>query len=92
MALEILQFASIIIELIISILGLILVFKKKKKYGWGIFLTFIIYVFYDLANIAGWVINKDILYLLFFIASISALWFVVIIYKEKRGKRKNETW
>jgi hypothetical protein len=87
MVLEILQFASIIIELIIAALGLIMVFKKKKKYGWWIFLTFAIYIIYDVANIGGWVINQDLLYALFFIASISALVFVIVIYREKKNKK-----
>jgi hypothetical protein len=86
MILQYLQFASIIIEIIIAMLGLILVFKKKRIFGWGIFLTFIIYVFYDAAKLANWSINIDLLYGIFFIASISALWFVVMIYKDKKKK------
>jgi hypothetical protein len=85
--LELLQFVSIIIELIIAMLGLILVFKKKRNYGWGIFLTFAIYIIYDVANMGGWIINSDLLYGLFFIASISALWFVVVIYRDKKNKK-----
>jgi len=83
---ELLQLASIIIEIIIAALGVIMVFKKKKNYGWWIFLTFAIYIVYDVANIGGWVINQDLLYVLFFIATISALVFVIMIYKEKKRK------
>lgn len=80
------QYISILIELLISILGFLIVFKKKKIYGWGIFLTFGIYVFYDFAKLMSWSISDNILYGSFFIATISALWAVFSIYKEK-GKK-----
>ena len=47
MVLEFLQYISIVIEAIVAILGLLIVFNKKKKYGYGIFITFAIYVIYD---------------------------------------------
>lgn len=81
MVLENLQYVSILIEIIIAIIGLMIVFLKKKNYGWGIFLTFAIYVFYDLAKLVSYSINLDILYEIFFIASLSALWAVWMIYK-----------
>jgi hypothetical protein len=82
--LENLQYVSIVIEVIVAILGLMIAFQKKKNYGYGIFLTFAIYVFYDLSKQIGWSINSSLLYVLFFIASISALWAVYIIYNQKK--------
>jgi len=82
--LENLQYLSIGIEIIVAILGLLLVFKKKKNYGYGIFLTFGIYVFYDFAKLRGINFSADLLYGLFFIASVSALWFVFMIYKRRK--------
>ena len=79
--LENLQYLSIIIEAIVAILGLFIVFKKNKKYGWGIFLTFAIYVFYDLAKFMNYSITSDVLTVLFLVASMSALWAVWMIYK-----------
>lgn len=84
MVLENIQYLSIFIEVVIAILGLIIVFKKKKFYGWGIFLTFAIYVFYDFAKLVNYNINSDILYIIFFIASLSALFAVWMIYKERK--------
>jgi len=83
----VIQYISILIEVLIAILGLLIVFKRKKIYGWGIFLTFGIYVFYDFAGAMNWNILSNILYGSFFIATISALWAVFSIYKEGR-KRK----
>ena len=81
--LENLQYLSIIIEAIVAILGLFIVFEKKKNYGWGIFLTFAIYVFYDLTKFMNYPIPSDVLTVLFFVASISALYAVWVIYKER---------
>jgi len=81
-----LQYFSIVIEVLIAILGLLIVFKKKKSYGWGIFLTFFIYAFYDSAKLINWHISLKILYTLFFIGTASAFWTVFNIYKE--GKKK----
>lgn len=82
--LENLQYLSILIEAAVAIIGLLIVFKKKKNYGWGIFLTFAIYVFYDFAKLVNYNINSDILYGIFFIASLSALWAVWMIFKERK--------
>lgn len=83
---EKLQYLSIIIETLIAVFGLALVFIRKKKYGFLIFLTFAIYVFYDFANLAEIDIPLDLMYISFFIATLSALIFVIILYKEKRRK------
>ena len=80
----IVQYISIFIEALIVILGLLIVFKKKKIYGWGIFLTFLIYVFYDSAKLMNWSIPEWILIASFLLASVSALLSVWTIYKEKK--------
>jgi hypothetical protein len=80
----IIQYSSILIEALIAIIGLLIVFKKKKQYGWGIFATFLIYVFYDTSKLFSLGISENALTILFFIASISALYSVWCIYKEKK--------
>jgi len=82
--LEKIQYLSILIEVVVAILGAMIFFKKKKKYGIGIFTTFAIYVFYDLANLTGYSVSGDILYTIFFIATLSMLISVWMIYKEKK--------
>ena len=77
----VIQYFSIVIEFLIAVMGLMIVFKKKKIYGWGIFATFGIYVFYDFAKLLNWNISSNILYGLFFIATLSAWWAVFKIYK-----------
>ena len=95
----IIQFISIAIELSIAILGLMIALQKKKKYGFGIFATFFIYVFYDLSRVVGSTLTEYFWNGLFFIATISAWYAVWYIYKDgliklknplkaKRGKRK----
>lgn len=77
------QYISIIIEVIIAILGVLIFFKNKQYYGLGFFITFGIYVFYDLARLLSWAIPENVLYISFFIASLSALYVVWMIYKSK---------
>ncbi len=81
------QYVSIVIEAFIAILGLLITLQKKRTYGWGIFLTFGIYVFYDFAGLINLNVSSNILYGSFFVATVSALWAVFSIYKEGR-KRK----
>jgi hypothetical protein len=81
------QYISIFIEVLIAILGLLILFQKKRIYGLGIFFTFGIYVFYDFTRLAEWIVSNDVLYISFFIATLSALWAVFEIYREKRRRR-----
>lgn len=83
MTLEILQYFSIIIEAIVAIIGLLIYIQKKKVLGIGIFVTFAIYVFYDSIKLQGIQISSDILYTMFFVATISALYFTYKIFKMK---------
>ena len=83
MVMEILQYLSIFIEVIIAILGFMIFAKKKKQYGLCFFITFAIYVFYDLARLMAWSISTNILYASFFIASLSALWGMWELYNKK---------
>jgi len=78
------QYISIIIEAIIAIIGLLLVFQKKKIYGFGFFITFGIYVFYDLVRLNNYNLNETFLQILFFIASVSILFSIIKIYNENK--------
>jgi hypothetical protein len=89
------QYISIVIELLIAAMGLLIFFKKKKKYGLFIFLTFFIYVLYDASKILGSYLNSNFWSFMFFIATISAFYAVWQIFKDKketnekqRGKKK----
>jgi hypothetical protein len=84
---QIIQFASVFIEAIIVIFGFLIALQKKKAYGWGIALTFAIYVFYDLVGLIGLNIPEIYVYGLFFIATASALWVVLNLYNPG-GKKK----
>lgn len=89
--LENLQYLSIIIEAFIAIIGLIIVFKNKKNYGFAIFLTFAIYVFYDFIKLNNYSVNTDILTISFLVASISMLFVVCILLKENFKNQSNRT-
>jgi predicted membrane protein len=78
-----LQYLSIILEICIAVMGVLISLNRKKLYGWGIFLTFIIYVFYDFSKLADMNMSPGVLYSLFFIATVSMLLSVIGIYKNK---------
>ncbi len=68
---ELIHGLSILIEGVVAMLGLKLL-SEKKIYGLGIFVTFGIYVFYDLAKYFSFKMSSDFLYIIFFVASVSA--------------------
>lgn len=79
-----LQYVAIVLEGVVAATGLFLAIRKKRLFGYGIFLTFAIYVFYDLAKLIPLEVSDVALYLLFFVATLSILWAVILIYKEKQ--------
>ena len=79
---DLLQMISIALEVVIATFGIRLATVKGKSHGWCLALTFGIYVFYDLSRFFDSGIGDNILSVLFFIATISILWFVWRVYKE----------
>jgi hypothetical protein len=80
----IIPFISIFIEAIIAFTGLLMVLRKKKMYGWGIFFTFAVYFFYDSIKLLEWPVSDILLSVMFFTATLSAWISVWAIYKEKK--------
>jgi len=76
-----LQTFSILIELAIAILGVTMWLQKKKSYGGYIFLTFAIYVFYDIARLWTLGVPELVLRIFFAIATLSMLVVAWKLYK-----------
>lgn len=76
------QLISIIIEAAVVAISLMIAIKKKKIYGYGFALTFLIYVFYDLSRLFALNIPELVLTVLFFIATVSILLSLIKLYKE----------
>jgi hypothetical protein len=79
---NLIQLVSILLELVVAVIGVMLAVYKKKRYGWFIALTFVLYVFYDLAYFLSLQISQDLLYYLFFVATLSILWAIWNIFLE----------
>lgn len=77
-----LQIASIAIEAMIAIIALVGAIKGRH-YLLGFTLTFGIYVYYDLARLFSWQTAENLLSIIFFIATLSALVSVWFVYREK---------
>jgi len=73
---SLLHILSVALEFVVFILGLKMVFEKKRYLGVPIAITFGIYVFYDLAKGLGWGLPRDFLDTIFFMATLSALYVV----------------
>ncbi|MEI6883070.1 MAG: hypothetical protein WCO02_01175 [Bacteroidota bacterium] len=76
-----LQNISILLELAVTILGLLIWMQKKKSYGLFIFLTFLIYMVYDGCRLWVLEVPEQVLRPLFAIASLSILIAVWKLYK-----------
>ena len=72
---------SIVLELVIGVLA-VLTALKGRKYMFGLAFTFLAYVFYDLSKIYLFGITDVFVTVLFFLATLTALWSVWSIYKQ----------
>lgn len=76
-----LKIFSLIIEISIVFVSLALILRKKKKYAWGVFATFLIYFFYDTSNFLNLNIPEKVLTVAFFAATLSIFGVMVFLYK-----------
>ncbi len=74
---------SIVIEVLIVFVALGIAVSRKKAYGYALALTFAIYVLFDSNRHFGWGIAQNTLDLLFLLATVSAFWAVLSIYRRK---------
>jgi len=77
-----LQLISIFLESVIVMISLMIGLKKKKIYGYGFALTFAVYVFYDTARLFSIETSETFLYIMFFVATVSALFSVWELYRK----------
>ncbi len=77
-----LQAISIFLELVVAALGVMIATYRKKRYGWFIGLTFVIYVFYDMVDLLALEVSTDLMYFIFFVATLSILWAIWNIFLE----------
>ena len=78
-----LQLASITLEVLICLIALIAVLRGRK-YMIGFVIAFGIYTYNDSAHLYNWksvLLNDTILPILFFIATVSALFSIWEVYK-----------
>ena len=73
---------SIVLEAAVAIIA-VLAAQKQRPHLYGLALTFMIYVFYDLARFLGWNVEHGVLSSLFLVATVSALYAVWALYKER---------
>jgi hypothetical protein len=74
--------AAIVVECAVAVVA-VLGALKGRPHLYGFALTFAIYVLYDLGRLLHWNVGEEILSVLFLIASLSALYAVWGLYREK---------
>ena len=77
-----LQLISIVLESVIAVSAMALALLKRKVYGYGLAVTFAIYVFYDLVKLFNLQVSSGTLAAGFFVATLSALWAVLKMFKD----------
>jgi hypothetical protein len=80
----IIHYISIALEAVIVIISLLAAIIKKRYACYGLALTFAIYVFYDSVRLMNLTTFDYVIYPAFFIATLSALWAVWVIYTRKK--------
>jgi hypothetical protein len=78
-----LQLISIILEAIILIFCLFTAIQRKKLFAYGFALTFFVYVFYDSVRFFSLPVSESVLYVSFFLATVSAFLGAILMYIEK---------
>ncbi|PIR38001.1 MAG: hypothetical protein COV34_02850 [Candidatus Zambryskibacteria bacterium CG10_big_fil_rev_8_21_14_0_10_42_12] len=76
-----LQVISIVLEAIIAVLAFLS--ARRKRYMYGLTVTFAVYVLYDLSRYYGWSIDEQVLQGLFFAATLGALYSIWKIYRSR---------
>lgn len=90
------QITPIIFEVLIVLILLIVAIQKKRAFAYCFAFTFLVYLWYDLANFAGSSLNDNFTYIAFFLAIVSAFFGAILAYfendfrvslKEKKSKK-----
>jgi hypothetical protein len=79
---DVVQLASVLIEIIIAIVAIVIATKKQKTYGWLIALTFALYVLFDLSRLGVLPLAADLISGLFLIASLSMLGAIWLMFRD----------
>ena len=73
---------SIALEVAVAVIAALAAFKDRP-YLYGLAFTFAVYVLYDLGRLLGWDVGAGVLPWLFLAATVSALYAVWGIYRER---------
>jgi len=75
-----LELLAIVLEAVICVICLRIALQKKRVYGFGLALTFGLYVFFDLARHFKFGVSPGTMDTLFFVATVSALLSIMQLY------------
>jgi hypothetical protein len=82
---DFLQIIAILIEGVITVIGVLLATKQQKPYGWGIAVTFGLFVLFDAVRIFALPVPEIAQALSLLVACGSMLYAVLLMYREQAG-------
>jgi galactitol-specific phosphotransferase system IIC component len=79
---DFLQIIAVLIEVVITVIAVLLATRRQKPYGWGIAVTFGLFVIFDIIRIFALPVPEAAQALSLLVACGSMLYAIWLMYKE----------
>ena len=79
---DFLQIIAVLIEVVITVIAVLLATRRQKPYGWGIAVTFGLFVLFDVIRIFALPVPEAVHALSLLVACGSMLYAVWLMYRE----------
>jgi len=80
---DFLQIIAVVLEAVVTIVAVIIATKKRRVYGWGIAITFGLFVFFDVFRIFSLPVPESFHAFIFLVACASMVYAVWLMYDER---------
>jgi hypothetical protein len=79
---DFLQLIAVVLEIAVMVIAILIATRKKKAWGWGIAITFGLFVLFDLFRIFSFPIPEAFHAFIFLVACGSMLYAIWLMYEE----------
>jgi len=79
---DVLQIIAVLLEVAVTLVAVVIATRNRKAYGWGIAVTFGLFVLFDIGRIFALPVPDTAHALIFLVACGSMVYGVWLIYKE----------
>jgi len=77
---DFLQLVAVVLEAVVTVIAVIIATKKKQVYGWGIAITFGLFVLFDIFRIFSLPMPESFHAFIFLVACASMVYAVWLLY------------